>query len=82
MSRAIASKLENKLHCCLDVTFKEDACRTRIENAAENLNIIRKITMNLLQQETSTKPSIPKNAIWQPYTQSIWQRFLVCSQLI
>jgi len=52
--------IENKLHWCLDVTFKEDACRTRIENAAENLNIIRKITMNLLRQETSTKRSIPK----------------------
>lgn len=52
--------IENKLHWCLDVTFKEDACRTRIENAAENFNIIRKITMNLLRQETSTKRSTPK----------------------
>lgn len=52
--------IENKQHWSRDVTFKENACLTRIEIATENLNFIRKITMNLLRKETSTKRSIPK----------------------
>ncbi len=56
--------IENKLHWCLDVTFKEDACRTRAGHAAENFNIIRKITMNLLRQEPSMKRSIPKKRLY------------------
>jgi predicted transposase YbfD/YdcC len=56
--------IENKLHWCLDVTFKEDACRTRTGHAAENFNTIRKITMNLLRQETSMKRSIPKKRLY------------------
>jgi predicted transposase YbfD/YdcC len=56
--------IENKLHWCLDVTFKEDASRTRAGHAAENFNTIRKITMNLLRQETSMKRSIPKKRLY------------------
>ena len=56
--------IENKLHWCLDVTFKEDACRIRTGHAAENFNIIRKITMNLLRLETSMKRSIPKKRLY------------------
>lgn len=56
--------IENKLHWCLDVTFKEDACRIRAGHAAENFNIIRKITMNLLRQDTSMKRSIPKKRLY------------------
>lgn len=56
--------IENQLHWCLDVTFKEDACRTRAGHAAENFNLIRKITMNLLRQDTSMKRSIPKKRLY------------------
>jgi predicted transposase YbfD/YdcC len=56
--------IENKLHWRLDVTFKEDACRTRAGHAAENFNIIRKITMNLLRLNTSMKRSIPKKQLY------------------
>ncbi|NMM26985.1 MAG: ISAs1 family transposase, partial [Glaciimonas sp.] len=45
-------------------TFKEDACRIRAGHAAENFNIIRKITMNLLRQDTSMKRSIPKKRLY------------------
>ena len=40
--------VENKLHWILDTVFDEDYCRVRKDNSAQNLNIIRKITMNLL----------------------------------
>ncbi len=57
-------QIENQLHWCLDVTFKEDAARTRTGNAAENFNLIRKITMNLLRHDTSIKRSLPKKRLF------------------
>ncbi|MDR3297596.1 MAG: ISAs1 family transposase, partial [Prevotellaceae bacterium] len=34
----------------LDVTFKEDSCRTRKSHAPDNLSAIRKIALQLLTQ--------------------------------
>lgn len=42
-------EVENRLHWSLDVAFGEDACRTRRDHAPHNLNIVRKIAMNLLR---------------------------------
>ena len=47
--------IENSLHWCLDIAFNEDASRTRKDHAAENLNIIRHICLNMLKQEKSCK---------------------------
>lgn len=41
--------IENKLHWVLDVTFREDDCRVRVGNAAENFAVIRHIALNLLK---------------------------------
>jgi predicted transposase YbfD/YdcC len=41
--------IENNLHWVLDVLFAEDACRTRKDHAPENLAVIRKIAINILQ---------------------------------
>ena len=41
--------IENSLHWCLDVVFREDACRTRKDNSAENFSVIRKIALNILK---------------------------------
>ena len=38
--------IENRLHWVLDMNFKEDSCRTRMNHGAENLAIIRKIAIN------------------------------------
>jgi predicted transposase YbfD/YdcC len=38
------------MHWCLDVVFHEDACRTRIDNSAENFAIVRHIAVNILKQ--------------------------------
>jgi predicted transposase YbfD/YdcC len=37
--------IENRLHWCLDVTFREDAGRARKDNAPMNLNILRKLAL-------------------------------------
>jgi hypothetical protein len=44
MNRAVRKHwhIENKLHWVLDVLFKEDYCRVRTGNGAENLTTIRK----------------------------------------
>jgi len=47
--------VENKLHWSLDVAFKEDLNRIRKGNGAQNFSIIRRICLNLLKLETSTK---------------------------
>jgi len=50
--------IENELHWCLDIGFREDDCRTREGNAPENLAIIRHIGINLLKQENSCQLGI------------------------
>ena len=39
--------VENKAHWVLDVAFKEDDCRLRRGNGAENVGIIRRFCLNL-----------------------------------
>lgn len=42
--------IENQLHWCLDVIFREDASRAKKDNSPLNLNILRKIALNLVSQ--------------------------------
>ncbi|WP_157379903.1 ISAs1 family transposase, partial [Burkholderia ubonensis] len=51
-------RIENSMHWVLDVAFGEDHCRVRVENAAQNFAILRRITMNMLRRDTSTKAGI------------------------
>lgn len=64
LAHAIRShwEVENRLHWCLDVTFHEDACRTRCEHAPQNLNIVRKMAMNLLRMNP-LKRTLPKKRL-------------------
>ena len=41
--------IENSCHWVLDVVFKEDASRTRTQNADDNLALMRKIALNLIR---------------------------------
>ena len=47
--------IENQLHWMLDVTMKEDSCQVRKNNAAENLNRIRKMALSLLRKTPTAK---------------------------
>ena len=42
--------IENELHWGLDVTFGEDANRTRDRNASANLGVVRRTVLSLLRQ--------------------------------
>jgi len=45
--------IENKLHWCLDVGFREDESRIRKGQGSENMAVIRHIALNLLNKEKS-----------------------------
>ena len=51
-------EIENKIHWVLDVVFREDDCRIRKGNGAQNFAVLRHIALNLLRQENSAKDSI------------------------
>lgn len=50
--------VENKLHWVLDVAFKEDLSRVRAGYASENFSTVRRIALNLLKQEKTSKRGI------------------------
>ncbi len=59
--------IENELHWCLDIGFREDENRVREACSAENLATLRHIGINLLKQESSCKRGIEgkrKKAGW------------------
>jgi predicted transposase YbfD/YdcC len=69
MNRAVRKHwhIENKLHWVLDVLFKEDYCRVRTGNGAENLTTIRKIALNTLKMDQTEPCSLKhkrKRAAW------------------
>jgi predicted transposase YbfD/YdcC len=49
--------IENNLHWMMDVVFSEDKSRTRKGNAPENMATLRKIALQLLNQQTDKKAS-------------------------
>ena len=60
ISRGIRShwSVENKLHWQLDVSYREDGCKVRKDNGAENFSVIRRATLNLLKADKKTKAGI------------------------
>lgn len=52
--------IENQLHWCLDVIFREDASRARKDYSPLNMNILRKTALSLLNQAKSGRISKKK----------------------
>src|SRR5262245_17193562 len=50
--------IENTLHWVLDIAFREDESRIRLDHGPENFAVLRHIAVNLLRKETSFKGSI------------------------
>lgn len=50
--------VENNLHWQLDVSYREDECKVRKDNGAENLSVLRRCTLNLLKADKKTKAGI------------------------
>ena len=64
-------RIENSLHWVLDMAFREDESRVRHAVAAENLSLLRKMALNILRQDKSTKLGIKNKRLkagWdEPY---------------
>jgi predicted transposase YbfD/YdcC len=61
--------IENGLHRCLDVAFREDASAIHLRQAAANLGVVRKLALNLFRLDAESKLSLPrkrKQAAWKP----------------
>ena len=50
--------IENSLHWVLDLAFREDECRKRSDNSAQNFALIRKFALNLLKRDTTKRMGI------------------------
>jgi len=50
--------IENSLHWCLDISFREDHCRVRKDHAPENMAVLRHMAINLIKREQSLKAGI------------------------
>jgi len=51
-------QIENMVHWVLDLAFREDECRIRMDHGPENFAVLRHLALNLLRHETSFKGSI------------------------
>ena len=50
--------IENRVNWVLDVTFAEDASRVRRDHGPENLAMLRRLALSILQQDSSVKDSL------------------------
>ena len=50
--------IENQVHWKIDVTFKEDQCRIRFGHSPRNFAFLRRLALNLLNQEKTFKSSV------------------------
>lgn len=61
--------IENELHWCLDVAFREDESSMHTDHGPENLALLRKIVLNLVKNERTCKRGMQakrKRAAWDP----------------
>jgi len=50
--------IENSCHWVLDVVFREDDSRVRVGHAAQNLALVRKLALSMLNREKSCKRGV------------------------
>ena len=50
--------IENQVHWLLDVSYREDECKVRKDNGAENFSVLRRATLNILKGDKKTKAGI------------------------
>lgn len=70
------------MHWCLDVGFREDACRVRKDHAPENLAVIRQIALNLLKQEKTAKVGIQTKRLMAGWDHAYLAKLLECGKIV
>jgi predicted transposase YbfD/YdcC len=56
--------IENSLHWCLDIAFREDECRIRKGFASENFAVVRHIALNLLKNEKTLRNGLKAKRLY------------------
>ena len=69
-------RIENSCHWVLDVAFREDASRIRKDNSGENFAIVRRIALNLLKSEKSTKLGVANKRLKAPWDNNYFTTIL------
>lgn len=59
--------IENGAHWILDVAFREDGQKARAGNIAENLSLIRRMSLNCLKQEKTAKIGVANKRLKAAY---------------
>ncbi len=71
--------VENELHWCLDVSFREDDNKTAAGHAGANLGLVRRVAASLLKQDPgkgSIKAKRLKAALNEDYLMQVLQGFI------
>lgn len=69
-------KVETSLHWSLDISFREDESRIRIGHAQENLALIRKLALNLLRNEKTSRSGIKARRLQAGWSEEYLLRVL------
>jgi predicted transposase YbfD/YdcC len=70
---------ENSQHRALDVVFQEDQCRARLDNAAENWALLRRLAMNLMAKEGTKHASLRVKGRTAGWDDDIMAQFLTAA---
>ena len=68
--------IENQCHWILDVTWKKDASRIRKVNAAQNIDLLRKLALNLPKADMTIKDTVRGKRLQATFYENILTQFL------
>lgn len=69
--------IENNLHWCLDVVFKEDDSTKQAGNAAENFSMINKAALSILKNDKSSKSSLKRKRLKAGWSNEYLETLLI-----
>ena len=73
--------VENALHWCLDMSFSQDNCRLRKENAAENFAVVRHFALNIIRSYKGDRYSVPRRRRLSDYRRDYRSKVLQAAVL-
>jgi len=68
--------IENNVHWVLDVIFNEDHSRVRDRYSAQNLTVLRRLAINMIKREKSSKKSIRQRRMMAGWDRSYLEKIL------